>query len=65
MAFVYILRSGNEDLFKIGRTRGELAARIKNLSTGNPHALTLFDSIETDDDAACETYLHGRLQSRR
>jgi hypothetical protein len=65
MAFVYILRSGSEDLFKIGRTRGDLEARIKQLSTGNPYPLTVFDVIETDDDAPCETYLHGSLRSRR
>jgi hypothetical protein len=65
VALVYILRSGEEDLFKIGRTRRDLAARIKQLSTGNSHRLTLFDLIETEDDAACEAYLHGTLQSKR
>jgi len=65
MAFVYILRSGDEDLFKIGRTSGDVEARRKHLSTGNPHPLTVFDAIETDDVAACESFLHGRLQSKR
>lgn len=65
MGYVYILQSGSENLFKVGKTSGELAARIKQLATGNPHPLTLFDSIETDDYAACETFLHGRLQSKR
>ena len=46
MAFVYVLRSGDEPLFKIGRTRGGLEARIRQLATGNPHRLTLFDHIE-------------------
>ena len=65
MAFVYVLRSGEEELFKIGRTRGDLHARIRQLATGNPHRLTLFDHIETDYEALCETYLHRRLRSRR
>ncbi len=65
MAFVYILRSGDEDLFKIGRTRGDLHARIKHLSTGNPHRLALFDHIETQYETVCETYLHRRLRSKR
>ena len=65
MAFVYALKSGNEDLFKIGRTRADLEARIKHLSTGNPHSLTPFDVIETEHDALCETYLHRKLRSKR
>ncbi len=65
MAFVYVLRSGDEPLFKIGRTRGGLEARIRQLATGNPHRLTLFDHIETDYDTVCETYLHRRLRARR
>jgi Meiotically up-regulated gene 113 len=65
MAFVYILRSGDGDLFKIGRTRGDVESRRKHLSTGNPQTLTVFDSIETDDVGACEAYLHASLQSKR
>jgi Meiotically Up-regulated Gene 113 (MUG113) protein len=65
MAFVYVLRSGEEQLFKIGRTRGDLQARIRQLATGNPHRLTLFDHIETEYEAVCETYLHRRLRSKR
>src|SRR5437868_10106143 len=65
MGYVYILRSGNEDLFKIGRTEGEVDFRVKQLSTGNPHALTRFDVIETDHDSLCETYLHRMLRSKR
>ncbi len=65
MAFVYVLRSGDEELFKIGRTRRDLHARIAQLSTGNPHRLTLFDHIETGHEIVCETYLHRRLRSKR
>jgi hypothetical protein len=65
VAFVYILKSGDEDLFKIGRTRRDVEARIRQLSTGNPHPLTVFDVIETDYDSDCETFLHGRLRAKR
>jgi len=41
MACVYILRSGSENLFKIGRTDGDVDARIRQLATGNPHRLTI------------------------
>ena len=65
MGFVYVLRNGHEDLFKIGRTRGELQARIRQLATGNPHQLTLFDHIETEYEVDCETFLHRSLRSKR
>ena len=65
MAHVYILQSGNENLFKIGRTDGDVEARIRQLATGNPYRLTRFDVIETELDSLCETYLHRTLRSKR
>lgn len=65
MAFVYVLRSGDENLFKIGRTDGDVDARIRQLATGNPCKLTKFDVIETEHDSLCETYLHRILRSRK
>src|SRR5262245_1367117 len=65
MAYVYILRSGDENLFKIGRTDGDVDARIRQLATGNPYRLTKFDIIETEHDSLCETYLHRMLRSKR
>ena len=65
MADVYILRSGNENLFKSGRTDGDVEARIRQLATGNPHKLTKFDVVDTEHDSLCETYLHRMLRSRR
>ena len=63
-AFLYVLRHGDSNLFKIGRTV-DLARRLKQLATGNPDRLTLFTCIETEDAAAGETYLLHRLRSRR
>jgi len=65
MAHVYVLRSGTENIFKIGRTKGDVDARILQLSTGNPYPLTKFDVIETEHDAQCENYLHRRLSTKR
>src|SRR5712691_1199534 len=65
MAYVYILRSGDENLFKIGRTDGDVEARIRQLATGNPYRLTKFDVIDTEHDSLCETYLHRMLRSKR
>ena len=65
MPYVYVLRSGSGNVFKIGRTRGDVDARIKKLSTGNPQPLTRFDVIETDHESLCENFLHNRLRTRR
>ena len=65
MAYVYVFQSGDEDLFKIGKTKRDVADRGRQLATGNPRRLVLFDSIETEDASRCETYLHGKLSSRR
>ena len=48
MACVYILRSGNENLFKIGKS-GDVEDRVRGLTTGNPR-LVVFDKIETEDE---------------
>jgi hypothetical protein len=65
MAFVYILRNGDENVFKIGRTKGDLEKTIKQLSRGNPKTLTEYDSIVTDEEVAGETYLHRKLRSHK
>jgi len=65
VAYVYILRNGNENLFKIGRTDGDVDDRIRQLATGNPYRLTRFDVIETEHDSLCETYLHRMLRSKK
>jgi Meiotically up-regulated gene 113 len=65
MACVYVLRHGNEDVFKIGRTKSTIDRTINQLSRGNPYRLTEFARIETEDEVACETFLHQRLRTKR
>jgi T5orf172 domain len=65
MACVYILRYGDENVFKIGRTKGLIAKTIDQLSRGTPRRLSEFAKIETEDDIACETFLHQRLRAKR
>jgi len=65
MGCVYVLRNGNEDVFKIGRTKIPLERVVKSLSRGNPYRLTKFARIDTEDDVACEAFLHQRLRSKR
>jgi hypothetical protein len=65
MAYVYILKNGDENVFKIGRTKKSPEDTIRELSRGNPRELTKFDATETDEDVAGETYLHRKLRSKR
>jgi hypothetical protein len=65
VGYVYVLRSGESDHFKVGRTERNVADRVKQLSTGNPSPLIIFDVIETPYAAKCETFLLNRLQPRR
>src|SRR5689334_11225282 len=65
MATVYFLRNGNEDLFKIGITRGAVEDRRKALSTGNPHGLVEFARVETPNASATETFAHRWIESKR
>jgi predicted GIY-YIG superfamily endonuclease len=64
MGCVYIYRSGEGNVFKIGRAT-DLARRIKTHATGNPERLTEFAVIETQHASQCETYLHHRLRTKR
>lgn len=58
MAYVYILKNGDSNYYKIGRTKGDIEKRRKSLSTGNPQPLSLFDFIETEHDVIVEKFLH-------
>jgi predicted GIY-YIG superfamily endonuclease len=64
MGCVYIYRSGEGNVFKIGRTT-DVARRLKTHATGNPEPLTEFAVIETEYASQCETYLHHRLRTKR
>jgi hypothetical protein len=64
VGYVYVYRSGDRDVFKIGKAT-DVARRIKTHATGNPEPLTEFAVIETEHYSQCETYLHHRLRSRR
>jgi hypothetical protein len=62
---VYVLREGVSNVFKVGRTKGEVDGVVKRLRTGNSQPLNIFAVIETNKESACEAYFHRRLVSRR
>lgn len=60
MGCVYVLRNGTRNEFKIGRTKGS-----KQLAHQANSRLSEFAEIQTEDEIACETFLHQRLRSMR
>jgi hypothetical protein len=62
---VYILKEGTSNIFKVGRTKGEVSKVLKRLQTGNSQPLNHFDTVEISQESACEAFFHRRLVSRR
>ncbi len=56
---VYILREGQANIFKIGRTNGDIEGVIRRLRTGNSQALTLFAQVETDQERPVKLFFIG------
>jgi hypothetical protein len=61
----YVFREGDEHIFKIGRTKNSVEETRVALCRGNSRPLTTVDTIETDEEVICETYLHQALRSKR
>ena len=62
MAFVYLLGdAGQDNVFKIGMTRGPVEKRIKQLQTGNSEEIYLVNCYETDYPFFIERLLHSKL----
>ncbi|HUP22976.1 MAG TPA: GIY-YIG nuclease family protein [Thermoanaerobaculia bacterium] len=64
MGYVYVLRSGESNLFKVGKAIN-VDRRGKELATGNPEPLILFDTIESEHASKSEAFLKERLRLRR
>lgn len=59
MAFVYLLGdTGQDNVFKIGMTRGDVKKRIKQLQTGNGEEIYLVNFYETEYPFFIERSLH-------
>jgi Meiotically up-regulated gene 113 len=64
VGYVYVFRYGHDDQFKIGRA-ANVAKRLKQLQTGSPKPLTVFEVIETEDAREGEKFLHQQLAHKR
>ena len=66
MAYVYIIGdSGQDGVFKIGVTRGNVEKRIKQLQTGNGEEIYLVNYYETDYPFFVERLLHQKLSVKQ
>src|SRR2546429_9952226 len=65
MACVYCFRVASANCFKVGRTKKAPDKRMKGVSVGSPHKLTVYREIKTDDAPFLEKYIHWLLDSKR
>lgn len=61
MGYVYALRAGDTNLFKIGHTYGRVEDRVKALQTGCPHRLSIFRCDPTFHPSEMEKLFHHIL----
>lgn len=64
MGYVYFIRKGSEDIFKIG-IAVDPHSRLIGMMTGNDAKLYLCATIETDNARDLETHLHRLFKPRR
>lgn len=61
--FVYLIREGNSDYYKIGVTKKDNAqSRLKELQTGNANELTLIAQFESNKPFRLESMLHKKYK---
>ena len=64
--FVYLLKEdGEEALYKIGVTTGDINARIKKLQTGNGNKIRFVHSFLSDRPFKLEKMLHFKYRENR
>lgn len=64
--FVYLLKDFmNDDMYKIGVTRGDVEKRIKKLQTGNCGEIYLYKKYYTKYPFFIERNLHKRFSHKR
>lgn len=64
VGYMYVFRHGDNDQFKIGLT-ANVEKRLKQLQTGSPKSLMVFDVIESVNAKDGEAFLHRHLAHKR
>lgn len=65
MGYVYCFRVGQDNCFKIGRTRTAPLDRLRGVSVGSAQKLAVYRTLETDDAVRLEKYIHWLLDAAR
>jgi hypothetical protein len=65
MPWVYCLRVGSEDCFKVGRTKDSVSRRKVQVAVGSSRNLTIYREIVTDYPNELENYIHKLLDLTR
>lgn len=61
---IYLIEDKNNEVYKIGMTKGDARKRLKQLQTGNSTNLELLETYETEYPHRLETILHRRFKSK-
>lgn len=59
--FVYFVRAGESDRYKIGLTSTSVKQRMRGIETNSPLPISLIKSIKVNDVGLCETWMHRRF----
>lgn len=60
---VYLIEDSENNMYKIGATRGKADKRMKQLQTGNCTELKIINTFETDYPYRLETMLHNKYKN--
>lgn len=62
MGTVYLIQNNDDNLYKIGVTKGDANVRLQKLQTGNPHQLKLISTFQTKYPFRLESMLHNKFR---
>ena len=64
--YVYLIcENGDNELFKIGVTKGDIEKRLKKLQTGNGNQLICVNYFKSNNPYKLEKMLHGHFHNER
>ena len=62
---VYLVGIPEDNLYKIGWTKGEIDKRIAPLQTGNPKKIEVIHLFESDHHVKLESWVHRQYMGKR
>jgi len=65
MGTIYFFKVGDKELFKIGKTSGDVDKRLKAVSTGSAYTLEVYKTFEHESYSKLERYIHDFFDDSR